>query len=82
MTSTPTRIDYAAARVRLEAVTSDREVLEGKKGAALVAVSAADGTTLAEYDLDAPPVFDGMAAAGGKLYLALINGTVICMRGK
>ena len=26
---TATRIDYDAARVRLEAVTSDREVLEG-----------------------------------------------------
>ena len=26
---TTTRIDYAAARVRLEAVSSDRDVLEG-----------------------------------------------------
>ena len=29
MTSTATRIDYDAARVRLESVTSDRDVLEG-----------------------------------------------------
>ena len=29
MTSTVTRVDYATARVRLEAVTSDREVIAG-----------------------------------------------------
>ena len=29
---------------------------------------------LAQYDLPAAPVFDGMAAAGGRLYVALTDG--------
>jgi len=57
----------------------DLEALQGKKGAALLAVSAADGKTVGEYDLEAPPVFDGMAAAGGRLYIPLKNGTVVCL---
>ena len=51
--------------------------------ALLVAVSASDGTELARCRLDSPPVFDGMAAAGGRLYLAMLNGQVACYgRGK
>ena len=44
----------------------------------LTAISAADGKTLKQYPLEADPVFDGMAAAQGKLYLAQKNGVVIC----
>jgi len=52
--------------------------LEGREGALLLAVSAADGKKLAEYTLESPPVWDGMAAAGGRLYFATEDGTVIC----
>jgi len=45
----------------------------------LLAVSTADGSLLAEYPLEAPPVFDGMAAAGGRLYIALEDGRLVCM---
>jgi len=45
----------------------------------LRAVSPADGKKLAEYDLDCEPVFDGMAAAYGRLYVPLKDGTVLCM---
>ena len=55
--------------------------LEGKKGALLRAVSTADGKTVTERKLDSPPVFDGMAAANGRLFLALQNGRVLCLRG-
>ena len=55
---------------------------EGKRGGLLWAVSAADGKQLAQYKLDVPPIFDGMAAAGGKLYLALIDGTLACHAAK
>ena len=48
----------------------------------LVALSASDGTELAQCPLDAPPVFDGMAAAAGRLYLALKNGNVVCLDEK
>jgi len=55
---------------------------EGRKGALLWAVSASDGKKLAEYKLDSPPIFDGMIAAGGRLYISTINGRLICMGKK
>jgi len=55
--------------------------VEGRRGAMLRTVSASDGTTLAETKLAAPPVWDGMAAAGGRVYVATLDGKVICMAG-
>jgi hypothetical protein len=55
------------------------DAFEGKEGITLWAVSAGSGEKLAEYELDAMLVFDGMAAAGGKLYMALKNGRLVCM---
>jgi hypothetical protein len=55
------------------------EALEARSGGSLVAVSAADGKTLADYELENPPVFDGMAAAQGRLYLSTKGGEVVCM---
>jgi hypothetical protein len=52
---------------------------EGTKGAVLCAVSAEDGKTLAEYRLESAPVFDGLAAARGRLYLAVQDGHVLCL---
>jgi len=52
--------------------------LAGKSGGQLRAVAARDGKQLAEYKLDAPPVFDGMAGANGRLYLAATDGHVVC----
>ena len=51
---------------------------EGRKGARLLAFSTADGKKLAEYDLKNEPVFDGMAAAGGRLYITTASGDVLC----
>jgi len=55
--------------------------LEGKRGGLLQAVSTAAGGTLAEHRLDAPPVFDGLAATPGRLYLATQDGKVVCLDG-
>ena len=55
---------------------------EGRKGARLWVVSTEDGRRLAEYPLDRPPVFDGLSAARGRLYLATDDGRVICMGAK
>jgi len=52
------------------------------RSAVLRAVSTADGTTLAEYELDCEPVFDGMAAAYNRLYLSLKDGSIICFKGE
>jgi hypothetical protein len=48
----------------------------GKSGGLLWAVSAADGQKKTEHVLDSPPVFDGMAAANGKRFLATMGGKV------
>ncbi len=52
--------------------------LEGKKGGLLWAVSGKTGDKLAEYKLASPPVFDGLLAADGKLYLVTLDGSVLC----
>lgn len=54
------------------------EALSGKSGGLMRVVSAADGSTLAEYQLDTLPAWDGMAAANGRLFLSTTDGNVIC----
>ena len=51
----------------------------GKKGGELWAVSTSDGEKVSGYDLDSPPVFDGVIAAGGRLYVCTMDGRVVCM---
>jgi len=53
---------------------------EGRKGGVLAAFAAADGKKLAEYKLPAPPVWDGMAAANGRLFISTLGGEIICMK--
>jgi hypothetical protein len=52
---------------------------EGRRGGLLWVMSADDGSMLAEYQLDSPPVWDGMAAANQRVYIATQNGQVLCM---
>jgi outer membrane protein assembly factor BamB len=54
---------------------------DDRKGASLWAVSTSDGEKLAEYKLQSAPVFDGMAAANGRLYLVTKDGKVQCFGG-
>ncbi len=56
--------------------------IRGRKGGVLLAISPSDGRTLAKYKLDSPPVFDGLIAAGGRLYIATKYGKIICMAGR
>ncbi|MFC1636100.1 PQQ-binding-like beta-propeller repeat protein [Planctomycetota bacterium] len=51
---------------------------EGRKGGVLVGIDRSGGQRVWEYALDAPPVFDGLAAASGRLYVALKNGSIAC----
>jgi hypothetical protein len=51
---------------------------EGRKGGLLWAVSTADGTRIAEYQLRSPPVFDGLIAADQRLFLTTLDGCVLC----
>ena len=56
-----------------------RDAFEGVQGAQLCAVATADGHTLAEYQIDGLPVFDGLAAARRKLYMTLHDGRLMCL---
>jgi hypothetical protein len=47
-----------------------------------MAFSVNDGEKLAQYELSAAPVFDGMAAAHGCIYLSTRGGKLICYAGK
>ena len=51
----------------------------GQLGGRLIAVSATDGTQLAEYKLSAAPAWDGLAIANNQLYIGLADGTVQCL---
>lgn len=61
-----------------EALLEQNAALEGQRGGLLWVVSVEEGEKLAEYELESPPVWDGMAAAEGRLYSALMDGSVIC----
>ena len=50
--------------------------LEGEQGGILQLVSAANGEKLAEYKLDSLPSWDGMATAGGRLFITMTDGSV------
>jgi outer membrane protein assembly factor BamB len=52
---------------------------EGKRGALLLCVSTDKGRESFKLDLPAPPVWDGMAAAEGKLFLSTVDGCVTCL---
>jgi hypothetical protein len=52
---------------------------EGRKGALLRAYSATDGKMLAEHRLNAPPIFDGLIATPGRLFVCTTDGHVVCL---
>jgi len=62
----------------VEMLKESLEIFEGKRGGVMWAVDKADGRRLAEYRLESPPVFDGLIAANGRLYISSKNGTLAC----
>ena len=51
---------------------------EDRKGGILAVFDSASGEKLAEHTLPFPPVFNGAAAAAGRLYLADTDGSITC----
>lgn len=79
------RAMVGAAKQLFVAGTPDRiptddpwAAIEGRLGGQLWVFSKSNGAKLANYVLDAPPVWDGMAAATGRLYFATTAGHVEC----
>jgi outer membrane protein assembly factor BamB len=58
------------------------ELFSGSHGSLLWAVSAEDGTKIQETQLDVLPVFDGMIAAAGRIYMSTVDGKVVCLGSK
>jgi hypothetical protein len=52
---------------------------EGRAGGRLTVVSAETGEVGATVELDAPPVWDGLSASGGEVFVSLANGRVVCL---
>jgi hypothetical protein len=48
----------------------------------LIAYSARDGKELDRHRLNHQPVFDGLIAANGRLYLAQRDSTILCFAPK
>jgi len=55
------------------------DLFAGKDGGLLWAVSADDGGKLRQIKLGVLPVFDGLIAAAGRLYMATVDGKVVCL---
>jgi len=67
-----TKMDQAKARRQVD-------LWNGKGGAVLMAISADGGAEKATCKLDSVPVFDGLIAARGRLYVTTTAGTIICL---
>ncbi|MFC1597538.1 PQQ-binding-like beta-propeller repeat protein [Planctomycetota bacterium] len=52
---------------------------EGRKGGLLYVFDSDSGDKLAEHALPSPPVFNGAAAAAGRLYVAEEDGSITCL---
>ena len=51
---------------------------EGRKGGRLCAFDSSSGEKLTEYQLASPPVFNGAAAANGRLFISEEDGSISC----
>jgi hypothetical protein len=66
----------------LEELRDQDEALEGKRGASIWGVSTESGAMGSEIKLPSPPVWDGMAVARGRLFVATVEGKVVCFGEK
>jgi len=53
--------------------------VEGKLGATLCVINAADGTLATHYPLEHAPRYDGLAIASGRCYYTSLDGRVVCL---
>ena len=66
----------------LPALKEQDENLDGKHGATILSIDAVSGNVLTTTKLNSPPVWDGMAAARGCLFVSQLDGSVVCLTGK
>jgi hypothetical protein len=61
---------------------AQEQAWRGKHGGLLWIVSAENGEKLDEYKIDSVPVSDGLSVAEGKVFISLIDGSVVCLKEK
>jgi hypothetical protein len=54
---------------------------EGRDKGLLWLMSTQDGAMVNDITLDAPPIWDGIAVANGRLYVSKVDGTLECFSG-
>jgi outer membrane protein assembly factor BamB len=52
---------------------------EGQRGGQLSVLDSGTGRVVARHELSAPPVWNGMAAANGLLYVSQMDGRLVCI---
>ena len=66
----------------IDKIKKQSSIFEGDKGGFIYMVSSKDGKVIKRFSIIFRPVFDGMAAAYGNLYMVTKSGTVICLGKK
>jgi outer membrane protein assembly factor BamB len=56
-------------------------VYDGRVPGRLYVVAAGNGEKIGECALPSVPVWDGLAAAGGRLFVAQTDGKLTCLKG-
>jgi hypothetical protein len=74
----PESAELRTSKLTLQNVDQAEATFRGQRGAALCLVDATNGNSIAQYQLESSPVFDGMIAARGRVYLSLEQGSVVC----
>ncbi len=65
--------------IRNETTVEALEKWQGKRGGNLWCLATPNGKKVSELRLPSPTVYEGMAVAYGKLYVALKDGSVLCL---
>jgi outer membrane protein assembly factor BamB len=63
-----------------EQLARQSDLHKGKEGGRMWIVSAENGKKLRELDLDSLPVWDGMAASKGQLFISTMDGELLCFK--
>ena len=75
-------IGREAELVSGDGLAAQDAAFSGTRGGLLIVVNTETGTTLKTIKLPAPPAWDAMAAAYGRLYVATTDGRIVCLGGE
>ncbi|MFZ5829834.1 MAG: PQQ-binding-like beta-propeller repeat protein, partial [Planctomycetota bacterium] len=78
MALTPDTVFAAGPIMEPADVGVNEPTFDGDSPSVLMAFSADDGRELASFPIDSQPVFDGLALAYGKVYMATVDGSIVC----